>query len=137
MDLHFDWLAILKALEEIRTATTAQPLAGKPTAKGLWCVFQNGIYLAPNTTDGIHHRNGQPRIEVYALECNPRTMPFSEWSAVKHEIFGPLDGIEFIKTTDLCELAEAIAEPAFAPNHLAMRFEQGHYEMKLKFPSRH
>lgn len=47
MKLHFSWTQIEKALEEVRTASTARPLYEEETGKGLWLVGDEGVYLMP------------------------------------------------------------------------------------------
>lgn len=43
MKLHFAWNEIEKTRQELRSATTARPLYGKQTGKGLWLVRYQGV----------------------------------------------------------------------------------------------
>jgi hypothetical protein len=104
MKLHFPANEIEKALEEIKTATTANPLYGEVTGKGFWLVGDQGVYLMPNTINGKYHgaHIGKPGVKhkkicVYANECNPDKLEFSVWWENKRASFGGDDGIEFIE----------------------------------------
>jgi hypothetical protein len=102
--LHFPWPEIEKLLEEIKAAATARPLYGDTTGKGFWLVGDDGVYLMANTTDGPHEKarkQGEPKLAVYAIECNPSTCAFDDWWAVKQATFGGDDGIEFIPASGI------------------------------------
>lgn len=128
MKLTFSWKALQKAFEEIDSAATARALYGTPTGKGLWLVGDDGVYLMPNTTDGIHHNNNAPRVVVYAEECNPKTMHFDDWWAVKRATFGGDDGVEFIDAAELRALARRLPRP---PNFLAITFAPGKFALSF------
>lgn len=111
MKLHFPWKHIEKALEEVRTASTARPLYGEETDKGLWLVGDEGVYLMPNTSDGLHHRDlkeNDHRVVVYAQECDPTKLEFDEWWENKRASFGGDDGIEFFA---LAEIERLVSSP--------------------------
>jgi hypothetical protein len=126
MKLHFAWNEIEKALQEVRSATTARSLYGKETGKGLWLVGDQGVYLMPNTTDGIHHKpraKGGPFLVVYARECDPTKLDFDSWWANKRASFGGDDGVEFFSLADIEKFAAArpkylVAE--FAPTQITL-----------------
>lgn len=105
MKLTFSWAALQKAFEEIISAQTARELNGTETGKGLWLVSDQGIYLIPNTTDGIHHKNDGPRVVIYAEESNPTVRPFDAWRAAIDTTLGGDDGIAFIDAFALRALA--------------------------------
>jgi hypothetical protein len=95
MKLHFSSSEIETLLEEVRTART---LYGKDTGKGLWLVGDEGVYLMPNTSDGVHHKRrckGDGLLLAYAKECDPTQLDFDTWWANKHASFGGDDGVEF------------------------------------------
>lgn len=104
MKLHFPVNEIEKALEEINTAKTANPLYGEVTGKGFWLVGDQGVYLMPNTHDGKYHGAHidnpgvkHEKICVYAEECNPQKVDFDTWWENKRASFGGDDGVEFIE----------------------------------------
>jgi hypothetical protein len=114
MKLHFPWDQIAKLLEELTTATTARPLYGADTGKGLWLVGDHGVYMMANTTDGIHNRarkKDAKHFVVYARECDPDKLHFDAWWANKQASFGGDDGIEFFALADI--EAFAAGKPAF------------------------
>lgn len=131
MKLTFSWEALQKAFEEIYSAHTARELYGTTTGKGLWLIGDDGVYLMPNTTDGIHHKGSAPRVIVYAEECNPTTMSFDEWWAAKQASFGGDDGVEFIDAAELLQLALRLPSP---PAFLAITFAPGKYEISFANP---
>jgi hypothetical protein len=119
MKLHFPWNEIHEALQEVRTATTARPLYGKDTGKGLWLVGDEGVYFMPNTTDGIHHKprtKGEPLLVVYARECDPTALNFDIWWANKRASFGGDDGVAFFTLADVEKFA------ACKPKYLVAEF---------------
>jgi hypothetical protein len=126
MKLHFAGNEIEKALQEVRSASTARPLCGKETGKGLWLVGDQGVYLMPNTTDGIHHGSraqADPFLVVYARECDPTRLDFDTWWANKRASFGGDDGVEFFSLADIEKFAAAkpmylVAE--FTPAQIAL-----------------
>lgn len=130
MKLTFDWTELLKAFEELDTATTANKLYETVTGKGLWLVGDQGVYLMPNTTDGIHHTTDAPRIVVYARECNPDTMPFDDWWQAKRASFGGDDGVEFLDIEDMRRKAKARPKP---PTHLEIEFKPNELGISLVF----
>ncbi len=110
MKLHFPWKQIEKALEEVRTASTARPLYGEETGKGLWLVGDEGVYLMPNTSDGLHHRDlkeNDHRVVVYAQECDPTKLEFDEWWENKRASFGGDDGVEFFAIAEIEQLVSS------------------------------
>lgn len=119
MKLHFSWNEVEKALEEVKTATTARTLYEAETGKGLWLVGDQGVYLMPNTTDGVHHRKlkkDETRLVVYAKECDPTKLEFDEWWENKRASFGGDDGVEFFELTEIERLASTA--PKGAPKYL-------------------
>lgn len=67
-------------------------------------------YLMANTLDGVHNRKMDicdEHFVVYADECNPDDMEADEWWEKKCASFGGDDGIYFIDTTEIEELAIA------------------------------
>ncbi|MFC0808972.1 DUF3085 domain-containing protein [Ensifer sp. P24N7] len=58
---------------------------------GFWLIGDQGVYLMHN---GLFVE-GEQRV-VYALECDPTTMPFEQWSSAKRTSFGCFSGCEFI-----------------------------------------
>lgn len=121
MKLHFPWNGVEKILEEVRTATTANPLYGEETGKGLWLVGDQGVYLMPNTTDGIHSKNRQkdePLLVVYAQECDPTKLEFDTWWENKRASFGSDDGVEFFDLPSIEKLAADPPQPNAKPHHL-------------------
>jgi hypothetical protein len=119
MKLHFPWNQIEKALEEVRTAATARTLYETETGKGLWLVGDEGVYLMPNTTDGVHHRKlteKDRRLVVYAKECDPTKLDFDTWWENKRASFGGDDGVEFFELAEIERLASTA--PKGAPKYL-------------------
>ncbi|WP_414462442.1 DUF3085 domain-containing protein [Hyphomicrobium sp. DY-1] len=120
MKLHFPWSDIEKLLTEVITATTARPLYGEKTGKGLWLVGDQGVYLMANTTDGevnSKRREGDKHVVVYAAECDPTKLPFEEWWNNKRASFGGDDGVEFFP------LADIVAYRKNDPTHLVIEFQ--------------
>lgn len=136
MKLHFPWNEIEKVIEEIDTAKTAQPLYGDDTGKGLWMVGDHGVYLMPNTTDGIHHRKldkDDRRLVVYARECNPDRMEFDDWWENKRRSFGGDDGVEFLDLKEIQSLAAHGSVDGHRPNSLAVTFSPTQFELSVVF----
>lgn len=100
MKLHFSLKELEPALEEVRTAATADPLYGAVTGKGFWLIGDQGVYLSPNTSDGSYYRQMDKtkwkRLCIYARECDPAKLDFDTWWSNKMASFGGDDGIEFI-----------------------------------------
>lgn len=130
MKLTFSWSALQKAFEEIDSARTPRPLYDTQTGKGLWLVGDDGVYLMPNTSDGIHHKDNGPRVVVYANECNPKTMPFDAWWANKQTTFGGDDGVEFLDITKLRALAAKQPTP---PDFLEIDFLGEQFAVSLSW----
>lgn len=121
MKLHFPWDGVEKILEEVRTANTAKPSYTGKTDKGLWLVGDEGVYLMPNTTDGIHHKNRQdndPLVVVYAQECDPTKLDFDTWWENKRASFGGDDGVEFFDPASIEKLATNPSKPNAKPQYL-------------------
>lgn len=122
MKLHFPIQEIEKALEEINTAKTANPLYGEVTGKGFWIVGDEGVYLTPNTFDGKYHGAHidnpgvkREKIFIYAEECNPHKVDFDTWWENKRASFGGDDGIEFIELATIeSQIAKARKSPSAA-----------------------
>lgn len=133
MKLRFHWHELLRAFEEIETAASARPLRGKQTPKGLWLVGDTGVYAMPNTTDGIHHRNGQERVVIYALECDPRCMSYDQWAPVKRRTFGDDDGIEFLDASAMRSLANTPVPKPITPTFLVVDFQPGAIKLSIEF----
>ncbi|MBX9865009.1 MAG: DUF3085 domain-containing protein [Hyphomicrobium sp.] len=136
MKLHFPWPEVLKALEEIRTANTTRPFYGKDLGPGLLIVGDHGIYLMPNTTDGIHHQAGE-KIIVYARECDPRTMPFDDWWRTKNNTWGGDDGCEFLNNADLMALSDTPIPSPLMISDLAISFTGQQMEISVEFARKH
>lgn len=135
MKLHFPWNEIQKLIEEIATASTGQPLYGEATGKGFWLVGDHGVYLMPNTTDGVHHKNlgkDDTRLVVYARECNPDTMAFDDWWENKRASFGGDDGVEFLNAQEIIAMATQGGE---IPDSLAIDFKPSQLAVSIVFKS--
>lgn len=132
MTLHFSWPEVMKALEEIKTAKTATPYYNDPVGPGLFIVGDHGIYLMPNTTDGIHHSKGE-KIIVYARECDPRTHPFDRWWHAKNSTWGGDDGCEFLALDDLIALSETPTPPTMRIAALAVNFANNQMAFSIVF----
>lgn len=139
MKLHFPWDEIQKLVEEVNTASTAQPLYGDDTGKGLWLVGDQGVYLMPNTTDGIHHKNlgkDDTRLVVYARECNPNKLGFDDWWDVKRSTFGGDDGVEFLNLQEILDIAARGATEGRTPDSVAIEFTPSQFSLSVKFKKR-
>jgi len=88
----YQQLRILLANAETRWPLGLRPRYGLNEPAGFWLVGDQGVYLMHN---GKAVEGKQPI--VYALECNPDTMPFDQWWAAKQASFGADDGTEFIE----------------------------------------
>lgn len=146
MKLHFPWNEIQKLVEEINTATTAQSLYGSETGKGLWLVGDQGVYLMPNTTDGIHHAKlgkDDRRLVVYARECNPDKLGIDDWWHVKRSTFGGDDGVEFLNLQEILDMAAHGAVDGRTPDSVAIEFAPNQlaisvvFKAKKKRPTKH
>lgn len=136
MKLHFPWNEIEKLIEEVDTAKTAKPLYGDDTGKGLWLVGDHGVYLMPNTTDGIHHGKlgkDDRLLVVYAKECNPDTMEFDDWWENKRRSFGSDDGVDFLDLKEIQAMAARGSVGGHRPDSLAIRFSPGQFELSVVF----
>ncbi len=136
MKLHFSWNEIEKLIEEVNTAKTARTLYEEETGKGLWLVGDHGVYLMPNTTDGVHHSNlgkDDHRLVVYARECNPDTMEFDDWWDNKRRSFGGDDGVEFLDLKEIQALAARGSVDGHRPDSLALSFSPGQFALSVVF----
>jgi hypothetical protein len=123
MKLHFPWPAIERCLQAIRTARTAKPLYGRHTGKGLWLVGDHGVYVMPNTTDGVCNaprENSDRSLLVYARECDPTKLDFDAWWENKRASFGGDDGVEFLDAEAIAQLATHPPEPRATPEWLVI-----------------
>lgn len=142
MKLHFPWPDVLKALQEIKTANTAAPFYGKGLEPGLLIVGDHGVYLMPNTTDGIHHKTGE-KIIVYARECDPRSMPFDDWWDAKNKSWGGHDGCELVNSADLramialLALSEIPGRPQTIIGDLVIDFAPMQFELSIQLTHTH
>lgn len=139
MKLHFPWNEIEKLIEEVTTATTGQPLYGEDTGKGLWLVGDHGVYLMPNTTDGIHHAKlgkDDRRLVVYARECNPDKMEFDDWWDNKRQSFGGDDGVEFLDLKEIQSLATHGSQDDHRPDSLAIEFMSDQFSISVIFKTK-
>ncbi len=139
MRLHFPWNEIEKLIEEVNTATTARTLYEEETGKGLWLVGDHGVYLMPNTSDGIHHSKlgkDDRRLVVYARECNPDQMEFDDWWENKRRSFGGDDGVEFLNLKEIEELAAHGSVDGHRPDSLAIAFGPNQFELSVVFKVR-
>jgi len=138
MKLHFPWNGIQKLIEEVNSAKTVKPLYGQNTPKGLWLVGDEGVYLMPNTTDGMHHskpEHVEKPIVVYADECNPQTMDFDDWWENKRASFGGDDGVEFLDLKGIESLVEHGASDGYEPSQLTIDFSDNQFAISVSFKS--
>lgn len=136
MKLHFPWDEIEKLIEEVDTAKAAQPLYGEDTGKGLWLVGDHGVYLMPNTADGVHHSKlgkDDRRLVAYARECNPDTMEFDDWWENKRRSFSGDDGVEFLDLKEIQALAAHGSVDGHRPDSLAILFSLNQFELSVVF----
>lgn len=136
MKLYFPWNEIEKLIEEVNSAKTAQPLYGDDTGKGLWMVGDHGVYLMPNTTDGVYHSKlgkDDRRLVVYARECNPDTMEFDDWWENKRRSFGGDDGVEFLDLKEIQAMAVRGSVGSRKPDSLAIHFSPNQFELSVVF----
>lgn len=101
MKLTFDIDQVRRCVEHARDAPNSAALYGEDLGRGLWLVGDHGIYVMSNGHPGDLLVADDPgpcasKHCVYPTECNPATMEFDDWYAVKKEAFGADDGIEFI-----------------------------------------
>jgi hypothetical protein len=122
MKLHFPWNDLTPIFEEIDTASTARELYGRATDRGLWIVGDRGVYVMPNTTDGIHHKGSDKTIAVYATECDPTKLDFDIWWAVKQQTFGGDDGVDYLHIDELRGMAQNPPKPGMIPLNLVVEF---------------
>jgi hypothetical protein len=97
MDLNFNIDALRKLVEEWdeRIKLGSKPprtLYEEVTGPGFWLVGDSGVYIMPNWQLG----DEMPPV-VYADECNPETLAFDTWWAIKRATFGGDDGCDFIE----------------------------------------
>lgn len=135
MKLHFPWSALTRAFEELDSAQTARTLYETNTGKGLWLVGDQGVYVMPNTTDGIHHKNDGKRVVVYARECDPTALEFDVWWANKQKTFGGDDGCEFIDIAEIRALASQHGSATNPPENLIITFSPGQLYIELEWPA--
>ena len=108
----------------LKTAETQWPNGtrerwGEEDGPGFWLVGDQGVYLMSNAV----FPEGEKPVVLYADECNPDTMPFDEWWAVKNATFGGDDGVEFIDA-DTVRSAVADGSPIlvdFTPTHMSVK----------------
>jgi Protein of unknown function (DUF3085) len=100
MHLHFDRKLVEELLDHTETAKIQRPLySHRPKQPTIWVVGDDGIFLMsggsdPKVVDGLP-------VVCYARECNPRTMPFDDWWAVKNEVWGGDDTIETFTAVEI------------------------------------
>lgn len=136
MKLHFPWNEIEKLIDEVTSATTGQPLYGQETGKGLWLVGDHGVYLMPNTMDGIYHAKlgkNDRRLVVYARECNPDKMEFDDWWDNKRQSFGGDDGVEFLDLKEIQSLVAHGSQDGHKPDSLAIEFMADQFALSVVF----
>jgi hypothetical protein len=98
MIMHFARAGVETILHALRTGTTLfrkphdQKGAGKPQ---VWLVGNRGVYLMANNTPS------ENPFVVYANECNPTTMDFDAWDAIKRSSFGGDDSVEVLCLNDV------------------------------------
>lgn len=139
MKLHFPWNEIEKLIDEVASATVGQPLYGQKTGKGLWLVGDHGVYLMPNTTDGIYHAKlgkDDRRLVVYARECNPDKMKFDDWWDNKRQSFGGDDGVEFLDLKEIQSLVAHGSQDDHKPDSLAIEFMTDQFALSIVFKMR-
>ncbi len=138
MKLHFPWDEVAQLVQEINTAKTARTLYGEVTGKGLWLVGDQGVYLMPNTTDGIHHSKRGPKdklLVAYAKECNPDKMEFDEWWDAKQHSFGGDDGTEFLKVEEILAMVVEGSTDTLQPHYLVIDITPEQFEVSVAFKS--
>jgi hypothetical protein len=123
--LHFPWAEVLKALAELRQASSVRPLYGNETGPGLWLVGDEGVYLMPNTTL-------KARTIVYARECNPTALDFDTWWANKRVTFGGDDGVEFIALTHIDRIAAELETLIKAPQYLFINISPDQFTIGIR-----
>jgi hypothetical protein len=110
MKLHFSLKELEPAIEEVRTAKTADPLYGAVTGKGFWLIGDQGVYLSPNTHDGSYYQQMDKtkwkRLCIFARECDPEKLDFDTCWNNKRASFGGDDGVEFIEFATIEKLVQ-------------------------------
>lgn len=137
MELNFPWHELTKAFEEIDSAKTARTLYDRETGKGIWLVGDSGVYLLPNTTDGVHHKTAGERVVIYADECNPLKLDFDTWWDNKRRSFGGDDGCEFLDAADIRRLALHPPSPRHKPESLVITFASDQLSLHIKWSAAH
>lgn len=92
MPLTFRWDDVRMLINESELADAHHPFYGLETGPGLWLVGDRGVYLMSNALFPDERLNKV----IFADECNPEKMEFSEWWESKCHMFGEEDGVEFI-----------------------------------------
>jgi hypothetical protein len=134
MRLHFPWDGVAELLDEVRHGRETWPTLSGETAKGLWLVGDDGVYLMANTRDGPRARACKPGDEhfvVHAVECDPASQPFEVWLAAKEASFGPDDGSNLIPLTEIDRMLDA--QPGAAPVNLSIDFSGDGFTVEIAF----
>lgn len=134
MRLTFPWTGVEQIIEELRSAETVKTLYEQETGKGFWLVGDQGVYLIPNTTDGVHHKNRKKDdklLVTYAEECDPEKLEFDEWWANKRASFGGDDGVEFIGLADIEKLAAKTPQKKARPYALLIDITPEQFGMDI------
>lgn len=126
--LNFPLIGVEQLIAELDSATTIRRLYGKTTAKGLWLVSDDGIYLMANTLDGCHNRRRQKPIVVYAEECDPTAMPFDTWWANKR---AGDDGVDLIASDPVKRLLAEHPRPKHARDRLTVAIAETSLDLAL------
>lgn len=96
--LTFDRDAIAAILAHSQQAKDRSPTYGQeaPVPPGAMLVSDNGIYIMSNGRNAKGQHGWRAHPVAYAHQCNPDTMPFDDWWAVKSRAFGGSDHCEFL-----------------------------------------
>lgn len=124
MDLTFKHARLAELLEKAKPQWEKEVRATygqENPLPGFWLVGDQGVYLMHN---GKAHEIGVTQPLVYAEECNPDTMEFDAWWAVKRATFGADDGVEYIERAHIEEAIRTGSDLviSFSPEHMSIGF---------------
>lgn len=121
-----DALAVLLADAEVKWPNGTRSVYGQEDnpPRGFWIVGDQGVYLMHN---GKHAAGADEtkNVVVYAHECNPNTMDFDEWWAVKRLTFGGDDGADYFDTAFVLQCIELKRDMVIKFTRDSMVFEMG------------
>lgn len=106
--LTFDRDAIAAILAHSRQAKDRSPAYGQeaPVPPGAFLVSDDGIYIMSNGRNAKGQHGWRAHPVAYAHQCDPNTMPFEKWWAVKSRSFGGSDASEFLDANLLQQLCD-------------------------------